>query len=221
MHPTRRHAVGLAVLGLVALGLFVTPGAAVDRVEALLASPWFPVVLVGLYLVRPLLAWPIAALAVLVGYRYGAWLGVPLALAASVTTSLLPYVAARRFEPGDGLPGRLAGGSRRYFGATGDLRGVVAARLAPAPTEAVSVAAGFAEVPVAAFVLGTAVGQLPWTVVAVVAGHSMDHLSTAGSGPDPWLVAAGAAVGLVLLVHPLYRHLRGDGTANDGVPEAD
>lgn len=207
----RNVAVGVAVAASVALGVAVSPSRALDALHALLYSPWFPVVLAGLYLVRPFLAWPIAALALLVGYRYGVALGVPLALSATVVTSLIPFVGARYFRAEDGVFGRLTGGSRRFFEATGDLRGVVAARLAPAPTEAVSVAAGLADVSTPAFVAGTAVGQLPWTVVAVVAGHSMEHFSTAGfDGVDLPLVAAGAAVALALVARPLYRHLADD-----------
>lgn len=221
MHVGRRHVVGLAVLGLVAVGLLVSPDAALDRVETVLYSPWFPAVLVGLYLLRPLLAWPIAAIAVLVGYRYGVAVGVPVALAATVSTSLIPFVAARRFHVEGGLFGRLAAGSGRYFRETGGLRGVLAARLAPLPTEAVSIAAGLGEVPVGAFVVGTAVGQLPWTVVAVAAGHSMTHLSSAGSGPSPWLVVAGALAGLLLVARPLFQSVRdGNQSADrDTLPE--
>ncbi len=207
MPVARRHA-AVAVAASVALGVAVSPSRALDALDALLYSPWFPVVLAGLYLARPFLAWPIAVLALLVGYRYGVALGVPLALSATVTTSLIPFVGARYFRAEDGVFGRLTGGSRRFFEVTGDLHGVIAARLAPAPTEAVSVAAGLADVSTPAFVAGTAVGQLPWTVVAVVAGHSMDHFSTAGfDGVDIPLVAAGAAVALAIVARSVYRYL--------------
>lgn len=205
MRVSRRHAVGLLVGGLVVAGLLVSPDAAVERLETVLYSPWFPAVLVGLYLVRPLLAWPIAAIAVLVGYRYGVAVGVPVALTATVTTSLLPFAAARRFDVGGGFAGRVAAGSDRYFSSAGGLRGVVAARLAPLPTEVVSIAAGLGDVSVGAFVVGTAVGQLPWTVVAVTAGHSMTGLSAADAGPSLWLVVAGALGSLLLVARPLYR----------------
>jgi uncharacterized membrane protein YdjX (TVP38/TMEM64 family) len=207
----RRVAVGLAVAALVGLGFAVSPARALDALHAVLYSRWFPVVLAGLYLVRPFLAWPIAALAVLVGYRYGVTVGVPLALAATVSTSLIPFVGARRFRPEDGAFGRVTAGSRRFFEATGNLRGVVAARLAPAPTEAVSVAAGLAGVSLPAFVAGTAVGQLPWTVAAVAAGHSMEHLSTGGlDAVSLPLVVAGAALAVALVAAPVYRYVTGE-----------
>ena len=207
--PSRRGLLTTALVAvLVAAGLLVSPTAVLERSGELLFSPWFPLVLVGLYLVRPALAWPITALSVLVGYRYGLALGLPVALVGAVGTSLIPYAAARRLRTDDGWIGRATEGSERFFAATGDLRGVVAARLAPTPAEAISAAAGVARVPVASFVAGTLIGELPWTVAAVLAGHSMRRLSPADASPDPWLVVGGVAVALLVLARPAYRFLR-------------
>jgi uncharacterized membrane protein YdjX (TVP38/TMEM64 family) len=217
MRIARRHvATGAAVGALVAVGLLFSPAAAIDRLRSVVLSPWFPVVLAGLYLVRPLLVWPITALSVLVGYRYGLVVGVPVALAGGVLTSLLPYAAARYFDTGAGLVARARSGSERFFGAAGDLRGVTAARLAPTPAEVVSVAAGMARVSLPAFVVGTVVGELPWTIAAVVAGQSMRELSLSGAETaDPVLVGGGIVAALVLLAAPAYR-LFGEWRARTG-----
>lgn len=211
MYPTRRQvAVGSAVAGLIAVGLVVSPGNAVARLQGLLSSPWFPVALVGLYLLRPLLAWPITALSVVVGYRYGVAVGLPLALAGAVTTSLIPYAFGRRYRDRPGPFAGLVAGSEQFFDATGGLRGVVAVRLAPTPAEPVSIAAGAGRVRVPAFVAGTAIGELPWTVAAVVAGHSLSRLSLEGMAPvSPWLFVAGVAAAAALLAGPTYRWLWG------------
>jgi uncharacterized membrane protein YdjX (TVP38/TMEM64 family) len=215
MLPTRRVAAGLAVAGLLVAGLLVSPTRLGPALGAVLASPWFPAVLVGLYLLRPLLAWPITALSVLVGYRYGLAVGVPVALAGAVLTSLVPFAVARRVEPGGGVFGRLSAGSRQFFGATGDLRGVTATRLAPTPAEAVSLAAGTAGVGPGAFVLGTLVGELPWTVAAVLAGTSMRRLSVTAA-VDPVVYVGGALAAALALAGPAYRYLRErDGEAAD------
>lgn len=204
---TRRQvAAGLLVAGLLALGVLVSPGAAVGQLRSVLFSPWFPVVLAGLYLLRPLLAWPITALSVLVGYRYGVAVGLPLALAGAVATSLLPYAFARYYRDRPGPLGLAVDGSERFFGATGGLRGVVAVRLAPTPAEPVSLAAGAGGVSVSAFVAGTAIGEVPWTVAAVVAGHSLSALSLEGvAAVSPWLLIAGLAGAALLLAGPAYR----------------
>jgi uncharacterized membrane protein YdjX (TVP38/TMEM64 family) len=211
MLPTRRRAAaGLLVAALLAAGALASPERVRPALAALLASQRFPVALVGLYLLRPLVAWPVMALSALVGYRYGLVLGVPVALAGAALTSLLPFAAGRRFSPDDGLLERVSSGSERFFAATGDLRGVAAARLAPAPAEAISVAAGTAGVSTAAFVAGTLVGELPWTVAAVLAGASMRRVALAPSVDPAWYAGAGLAAAL-LLAGPAYRHLAGDG----------
>lgn len=209
MRPTRRGTLaGAAVLVALAAGVVASPERVLPALRAAVGSPWFPLLLVGLYAVRPFLAWPITALSVLVGYRYGVAVGLPVALLGAVATSLLPYAAARRFGADGGLLGRVTDGATRYFETTGDFRGVVVARLVPTPAEAISAAAGFARVSVPAFAVGTVVGELPWTVGAVVAGDSMRRLAVGDPVYDPGLVALAVGSGLVLLAGPAYRAYR-------------
>ncbi|MFB6134440.1 MAG: TVP38/TMEM64 family protein [Halanaeroarchaeum sp.] len=205
----RQVLLGALVAGVLGLGLLVSPAAVLSQVRTVLWSPWFPVVLLGLYAVRSLLAWPVTALSVLVGYRYGIELGVPVALAGAVLTSLPPYAVARYVRTDAGWLGRATTGSERFFAATGDLRGTVAARLAPTPAEVISVAAGAGRVSVGAFALGTALGEIPWTIAAVFAGASMRRLSPSGvETVDPALLAGGLLAAGVLLAEPAYRFLR-------------
>ena len=211
MRSTRRTLVGaLALLALVGAALALSPERALDRLVASVDSPWFPLVLVALYLLRPVLSWPVAVLAALVSFRYGLWVGVPLSLFGTVTASLAPYWTGRYARSEVGLFGRVTGGSERYFDATGDFRGVLAGRLAPAPGGTVSAAAGFADVPVPEYVSGTAVGHLPWTLVGAVAGHSMARLSSAEAlgSVDRWLVVGASLVALVLVARPVARAVR-------------
>lgn len=205
MRTERRVAVGLGLAVALAAALLITPDRVVPWLRRAIRSPWFPALLVGLYLLRPVVAWPIALLSAVVGFRYGLAMGLPIALAGAVFTSLPAYLAARWLAPGGGLIGRLSAGSQRYFAATGDLRGLVAARLAPTPAEAISGAAGAAGVSAPAFVLGTAVGEFPWTVAAVLAGSSLSRLDAGAVGPDPRLVLAAATLGALLLAGPTYR----------------
>lgn len=217
MYPSRRQlAAGLAVAGLLALGVLLSPGDAVTQLQRLVSRPWFPLALIGLYLIRPLLAWPITALSVLVGFRYGIWIGLPVALVGAVGTSLLPYAAGRYARDQTGPLASVVDGTERFFDATGGFRGVVAVRLAPTPAEPVSVAAGAGRVSVLAFVAGTAIGELPWTVAAVVAGHSLSRLSLDGAmAVNPWLVAAGLLAAALLLAGPAYRWYRRDRTVGE------
>lgn len=201
---TRGVAAILCVAAFVALAPLASPAAVLGNVRALLASPWFPLVLLALYLLRPVLAWPITVLSALCGYQYGFGVGLVVALCGAVATSLIPYYAVRRLPAGWPLVGRFRDGSTRFFDATGGFRGVVAARLAPTPAEAISGAAGAARVPIGAFALGTAVGELPWTVAAVALGVGLDRFAVAAVHFDPLLVVAVASLGVALLAGPVY-----------------
>ncbi|MFB6104722.1 MAG: TVP38/TMEM64 family protein [Halobacteriaceae archaeon] len=208
MFDRRQLVAGAAVLVVATGYLLVTPGDALDRVATLVHSPWFPVVLIGLYLLRPLVAWPITVLSALVGYRYGVGLGVPLALGGAVATSLIPYAVGRRLRTDHGWGGRVTAGGEAYFRTAGDLRGVVAARLAPTPAEAISAGAGIADVPLAAFVIGTLLGELPWTVAAVAVGASIESSRALGTvALDPRFIAGGVLAALLLVAGPLYRRV--------------
>ncbi|MDH5019600.1 TVP38/TMEM64 family protein [Halobacterium rubrum] len=203
----RRYAAGAVAAVLVALAVVLRPARALDALRVALASPWFPAILVGLYAVRPFLAWPISALSLLVGFRYGLAVGVPIALTGAVATSL-PAYAAGRYAPVDGrLLGRFSAGSERFFAATGDVRGLVAARFAPTPAEPVSAAAGAGSVGLGSFVVGTVVGELPWVVGTVFVGSGLDALSMTGASVSPAFVVAGCVAAAALLGPVAYRRV--------------
>ena len=204
-----------AIGAVLVAGLLVSPERVLGRLRAVLYAPWFPLALLGLYLVRPALAWPITAISALVGYRYGLALGFAVAIVGVVITSLPAYAAGRYGRTDAGWVGRLSSGSQRYFEAVGDLRGVVVARLAPMPAEPISAAAGAGRVALPAFVLGTLVGELPWTLAAVFAGSAMRRFTVAEAAPDPWLVVGLLLVAAIVAAGPTYRYVRGDASARE------
>ncbi|OAQ54570.1 hypothetical protein HTG_03170 [Natrinema mahii] len=222
---TRALAGAVVASGMVAAGLLVSPSTAIGAVDSLAADPLsFGLVVAGLYLVRPLLAWPTTPLAAVVGYGYGVTVGVPVALAGVVVTVLPIFVAAgwvvgdepsggtRATSNGGGGGGRLerAGDAvGRYYATAGPLRGVVASRLAPIPSDVATCAAAVSGVPLRWFVVGTAVGELPWTVAAVVVGASAATATTGGIGDAGLAVSlAGLLAACLLLAGPAYRTLR-------------
>lgn len=194
---------GALVIVLAAAALFLPARAVVEPLRETLFSPVFPLVLAALYLVRPFLGLPIVVLSALVGYRYGVWVGVPVALAGAVTTSLPAYLAGRRYLRDGALFERFTAGSGRFFAWAGDLRGVVAARLVPTPAEAISGAAGAASISLPVFVAGTAIGELPWTVAAVYAGAAMTTYAPSVT-TDRWVAGLAVALGLLLFARPVY-----------------
>jgi uncharacterized membrane protein YdjX (TVP38/TMEM64 family) len=207
---------GVAVAALAALALAASPEAALSRLRWLATDPLrFGVAVVVLAVVRPLLAWPTTLLAVAVGFGYG-WVGTPFALALVVGTALLPYGFARagrlrlREQTADGDPSgiaeRFCRAGERFAAESGSVRAVGGTRLLPLPSDAVTVGAAAAGVGVRPFVVGTALGELPWVVCGVAVGVSLDRLTAAGGSlVDPTVILGMAAVGALVLAGPLYR----------------
>lgn len=210
---TYRQLAGAAVFGAVVLvaSLALSPSRLFDAALATADRPArFAAIVLAVALCRPLVAWPVGVLAGLVGYVLGAGpAGLALALAVAVVTTLPPYLLARTAEPTGGLLGWAGDAGANLFATAGDVRGVLAARLAPLPTDVVSYGAGLAAVPLRPFLLGTAVGELPWVLAGVLAGSSMEALTTEGLSAGLPVVVGAAAVAAVLLAAPLYRQFGG------------
>ena len=203
----RRQVTGFALVAVVVVaGVLLSPKFLIEQVKHVKQTP----ILAGglflaVYLVRPMFAWPTTVVAVAVGYVYGAVVGFPAALCGTVMSAYLPFVAARYFRVDSGIFGRLGDSGERFFDTTGDLRGMIASRLFPVPSDAVSAAAGLSNVSDGSFLLGTAIGEVPWMVVAVLAGSSLDTLSLDGIEDNWMLIVAAALGGILLLAGPAYR----------------
>lgn len=213
---TARQLVGIGVVVAIAgtAALSTSPSALFAHAEALATRPaLLAVALVGIYLVRPVLAWPISALSVLLGYLFGP-VAIPIALGGAVMTALPAYTLARHLGHDTGMLARVGNAGSVVRRTTGDVRGIIAVRLAPLPTDPVSYAAGLAGVPLRPYVLGTAIGESPWVVTAVLLGASMGELTTAGMSADPLLVVTTLALaGLLALSGPAYRRVVGNAGA--------
>lgn len=205
----------------------------------------FGLAVLALYLVRPLLAWPPTACAVAVGYGYGVvGLPVALAGAALTALGPFYAtrwaLGSGGSDPGHSGTGRLsdpsagsdhaeggpagwitAGGDRavaageRFFEETGGVRGMTAARLAPVPADVTTCAAAACGVRARAMIVGTLVGELPWTLAAVLVGASAGEMVDGLGSVGPPVAAASALAAAVLVAGPAYRILRratGDGT---------
>ncbi|ELY67589.1 TVP38/TMEM64 family protein [Natrinema versiforme] len=227
---TRALAGAVAASGMVAAGLLVSPSKVMGTVDALVADPFlFGLVVAGLYLVRPLFAWPTTPLAVVVGYGFGVAAGVPIALVGVVTTVLPVFLVARWLAAGEadaaresraegeGSDSRVlerAGDAvARYYETAGPLRGVTASRLAPIPSDVATCAAAVSGVTPRQLVVGTVIGELPWTIAAVVVGASAATVTSSGLGELGAAVSVACALAaVVLLAGPVYRTLRTDRT---------
>ncbi len=236
---TARALAGLiAVSAAVAAGLLVSPSRTVETVGSLSTDPvLFTAVVAGLYLVRPLFAWPTTPLAIVVGYGYGVALGVPIALFGVIATVTPVFFGVRwlanREATADGPPEpssehsdgatlstiahRARSAIDRYYATAGPLRGVIASRLAPIPSDVSTAAAAVSGVRLRQFVVGTAIGELPWTIAGVVVGASAATVTTDGLGEVglTLTVVCAVAAGL-LLAGPAYRLVRTRASSTGG-----
>jgi uncharacterized membrane protein YdjX (TVP38/TMEM64 family) len=210
----KRQLVGSA--GLVALVVVATvvlsPARVVAEAMHLADHPvYLAGVIVGLYLIRPLFAWPTMPLSAFVGFVLGIEYGIPVALMGALVTCLIPYRFALEAGEQGGMFGWLGDSGRRIIEVTGETRGVLAARLSPVPADPVSYGAGFAGVSTRAFVVGTFFGEIPWVVVEVIAGASMRSLALNGLSVDalPHVLVLGGVLAVLLLAGPAYRHVNG------------
>jgi uncharacterized membrane protein YdjX (TVP38/TMEM64 family) len=215
MHRRALVAGGLLAVVLAA-SLLVSPAATLARLDALADDPVrFGVAIALCYAIRPFVAWPTTLVAVAVGYGFGVVYGLPIALAGAVVTSIPPFVAGRYFGTDDGNPlawfapgDRFLDAASAYFDATGDFRGVTAARLAPIPADAVTATAGMTRVSPLAFAAATVVGELPWTLAALLVGQSLDSLTAGGvTAVDPRLVLGLAIAAAIVLAGPLFQRV--------------
>ncbi|GAB3680149.1 VTT domain-containing protein [Salinarchaeum chitinilyticum] len=197
----------IVVAGVSLAALLHSPERLLDAAEGAAADPLlFAGVVAVLYAVRPALLWPPTLVAVVVGYGYGLVLGVPIALAGTVATSVAPFYVARWL--GTDAPGadRVGAIGERFLASTGPIRGVTAARLAPIPADAVTVAAALSNVRFRSFAAGVLVGEIPWTIAAVAVGASLATLSTDGAAAGGFRIAAlGTLAAIAVLVGPAYR----------------
>lgn len=146
------------------------------------AGPWGPILILALMLAQTLLPIiPSVLIMVVAVLAYGSWWGGVLAWTGLVLSASVAYLIGRALGAAavDRLVGRkterrIAGYVRRH-----GLGAVVAARVSPAlSTDAVSFAAGIVGMRFGRFLLATAVGILPLTVLIGYLGASIERLST-------------------------------------------
>ncbi|QFU83889.1 TVP38/TMEM64 family protein [Natronorubrum aibiense] len=223
--PKRGRQLAAAVVfgTIVVASVLVSPGELFGVVESIAADPYlFGLVVIGLYLLRPLFVLPTTPLAVVVGYGYGVALGVPVALVGVVTTVVPVFLAARWLGAGatetatalrggwfGALLERTGTTVSRYYETAGPVRGVVVSRLAPIPSDVSTCAAAVSDVRLRELVVGTAIGELPWTIAAVVVGASTATVTTDGLGELGVPLTVGCLLAaMALLAGPVYRLVR-------------
>lgn len=220
--PAARKTVALlAWLGLLAAFLTAAlrhPQGVVGVMEAALAyvrqGPDGGLLLVGIYLVRPLLLLPVTVLTAFCGYLYGPLWGLVAAHLAAVASASVGYGMARWWRGRTAsAPGGWQGWMRRGGFAT-----VLVSRLSFVPGDLVNGASGALALPFAPFLAATALGGLPGTVVGVLAGAGMrgHDFRAAAIEVRPGFIAASLALAVLSLL--VAWALRRRGAVPVGVP---
>lgn len=160
--------------------------------ESLSKSPYSFLLLLVVYLIRPLLFLPITLLTVFAGFLYGAVWGTVYATLATLVSCAVAYVVGR-FLGSDKITlqrGWLERLRERSF------ETILISRLTFLPGDLVNYAAGFLKISFVSFLLATAIGGMPGLLVGVLAGASLETFSATGFRLNPWYIVAS----LVMLI---------------------
>ena len=164
---------------------------------------WGPLVLLGLFLLRPLLLLPITILNVFAGFLFGPVWGFVYAMLATLLSSTVAYIAGRYL----GLkeiklaPKFLDALRSRSF------ETVLMSRLIFLPGDLVNYAAGFLKISYLGFIAATALGGAAGLLMVVLVGASIEgQFSFSGVSLNPWYLLASA--GLLIFSLGLSSFLR-------------
>ena len=190
----RRHWFVIALWVLLLMGFWIyvqQSGRSVSEIltewlESLARSPYSVLLLLAVYVVRPLLFLPITLLTVFAGFLYGAVWGTVYATLATLLSCAVGYVVGY-FLRGDKLQlqkGWLERLRERSF------ETILVSRLTFLPGDVVNYAAGFLKISFVSFLLATAIGGMPGLLVGVLAGASLETFSATGFRLNPWYIVA-------------------------------
>jgi uncharacterized membrane protein YdjX (TVP38/TMEM64 family) len=160
--------------------------------ESLSASPYSVLLLLAVYIIRPLLFLPITLLTVFAGFLYGALWGTVYTTLATLVSCTVGYFLGY-FLRGDKLQlqrGWLERLRSRSF------ETILVSRLTFLPGDVVNYAAGFLKISFLSFLLATAIGGMPGLLAGVLAGASLETFSADGFRLNPGYIVAS----LVMLI---------------------
>ncbi len=210
--PAERNR-GRAWMGVLAVVVVVVGAALVWRVTplgdqvtterlaealAFFRSSWHgPLTAVAIFTAASLALVPVTALTVAAGLALGPALGIAVAWAGCIGGAALGYLAGRLLwrQSVRRLAGRRLNALSRRLARRGILSSAVMRLVPIAPFTVVNLVAGASHVRARDFVIGTALGMLPGTVLLIFAADRIAALFTGAGGPT-WLWAALAVLAL-------------------------
>jgi uncharacterized membrane protein YdjX (TVP38/TMEM64 family) len=212
--PRRRTAlwVKLALVPLAFLALAIAwqfpPLSNIARPEqigpmlrALADEPWAPLLVLGVYIVGGLVAFPVLILIAATAAAFGPVVGLAYAAAGSLASAVVTYAigtAIGRDTLRAVVGPRLKRVQRRIV--SGGVLAIAAIRLIPiAPFTVVNLVAGASEIRLGAFVVGTILGMAPGLLLMSALGHQLMRIISGPSATDIALLAGVIALWLALV----------------------
>jgi uncharacterized membrane protein YdjX (TVP38/TMEM64 family) len=161
-----------------------------DDVQNLLSSVagsvWAPLLVLCVYLIGGMIAFPVMVLIVATAAIFGPWLGIAYAMLGVIASALLMYFVGAWV--GRDVLHRILGSPCEKVRREIDKRGVLAVaaiRLVPvAPFTLVNLMAGACRITLADYVAGTLIGMFPGLITLSVFGYQVTLLFTSFSGQN-------------------------------------
>jgi len=191
----------LAIGGLAALWRY-TPLAAwteaaqiTEWAASFSAGRWAPVLVILAYTPASLVLFPRPLITLFAVISFGVWAGFLFAFTGVLVAAAITYYMGRKLNRG--VVRRIAGSRLNRLSQVMRRRGLLAMtaiRLVPlAPFAVVNIVAGTIRVPLRHFMLGSALGILPGTLVAAVFGDQLAAGLRNPASVNVWLIVAVAA----------------------------
>ncbi|MCA9837782.1 MAG: TVP38/TMEM64 family protein [Trueperaceae bacterium] len=181
------------------------------------SSQFGPLLLLGIFIIRPVFLLPISILNVFAGFAYGPIWGSLYAVIATLISASIPYGMGRFFGTGfkpEQLETKLV---RRMRERSFDT--ILLSRLIFIPGDLVNYAAGFLRISFIAFVLATALGGIPSLLMTTLAGASIEgQFAFTGLRLNIWYLVASGGLLIFSLLSSYVLRKRSD--LNEPQPES-
>ena len=211
--PARKTAkwlkLALVPLALIALAIawqfpplsnIASPEQIGPMLTALAAEPWAPLLVLGVYIVGGLIAFPVTILIAATAAAFGPLLGLAYAATGSLLSAAVTFaigLAIGRDTLRSVIGPRLKRVQRRIV--SGGVLAIAAIRLIPiAPFTVVNLVAGASDIRIGAFMAGTILGMLPGWIVMSALGHQIMRIISGPSATDVALLAGVVLIWIAL-----------------------
>jgi phosphatidylserine/phosphatidylglycerophosphate/cardiolipin synthase-like enzyme/uncharacterized membrane protein YdjX (TVP38/TMEM64 family) len=168
--------------------------------KALAAEPWAPLLVIGVYIVGGLIAFPVLILIAATAAAFGPVAGLAYATTGSLASAVVTFavgLAIGRDQLRAVVGPRWKRVQRRIV--SGGVLAIAAIRLVPiAPFTVVNLVAGASEIRLGPFVAGTILGMAPGLIVMSALGHQLMRILSGPSGTDIAILAGVIVIWLAL-----------------------